>query len=129
MVSVDELPALPSGEKQGYRLLPSKFPPIALFEDVASGDEFEILHELQALTNPCLQTKIGNLTLIDTNEIPFGIQGCFYATAPFTHVNPVCSRFSRGQLGMLKLFRFVGCTVFTKPYYWGHNKTNKENPP
>lgn len=101
MVSVDALPTLPAGDGEGYRLIPSKFPPIALFDDVASADEFEILHELQALTNPRLQTEIGNLALVDTAEIPFGIRGCSYATAAFTHVNPAGSRFSRGRFGVL----------------------------
>ncbi|ART62742.1 RES family NAD+ phosphorylase [Kushneria marisflavi] len=101
MVSVEGLPVLPAGEVEGYRLIPSKFPPIALFDDVASIDEFEVLHELQALTNPRLQAEIGNLALIDTDEIPFGIRGCSYATAPFTHVNLTGSRFSRGRFGVL----------------------------
>ena len=36
-------------------------------------------------------------------EIPFGIPGCSYATAPFTHVNPSGSRFSDGSYGVLYL--------------------------
>ncbi|RLA01353.1 MAG: RES domain-containing protein, partial [Gammaproteobacteria bacterium] len=34
-----------------YRLINSKFPPIALFSDVADADEFEALYEIQAMTN------------------------------------------------------------------------------
>lgn len=86
---------------EGRRLVNSKFPPINIFDDVATADEFEALFEIQTLTNPRLQNEIGNLELIDPAEIPFGISGCSYATAPFTHVNPEGSRFSSGEYGVL----------------------------
>jgi hypothetical protein len=41
--------------------------------------------------------------LIARSEIPFGIPGCSYAIAPFTHVNPSGSRFSDGRFGVLYL--------------------------
>lgn len=88
---------------QAYRLVNSKFPPIALFDDVADEADFEALYRLQAMTNPRLQNEIGRLELIPRGEIPFGIPGCSYATAPFTHVNPAGSRFSNGSFGVLYL--------------------------
>lgn len=88
---------------QAYRLVNSKFPPIALFDDVADVSEFETLYQIQALTNPRLQNEVGRLELIPHMEIPFGIPGCTYATAPFTHVNPDGSRFSDGSFGVLYL--------------------------
>ena len=56
---------------KSYRLVNSKFPPIALFDDVASDEEFDALYALQALTNPRLQNEVGNLNLIPRSEIPF----------------------------------------------------------
>lgn len=88
---------------QAYRLVNSKFPPIALFDDVADAEDFEALYQIQALTNPRLQNEIGRLELIPRDQIPFGIVGCSYATAPFTHVNPAGSRFSDGRFGVLYL--------------------------
>lgn len=88
---------------QAYRLVNSKFPPIALFDDVASADEFDALYQIQALTNPRLHNEVGLIELIPRKEIPFGIPGCSYATAPFTHVNPAGSRFSDGSFGVLYL--------------------------
>ena len=99
----DQLPERPHRQVQAYRLVNSKFPPIALFDDVADADEFETLYQLQALTNPRLQNETGRLELIARTEIPFGIPGCSYATAPFTHVNPAGSRFSNGGFGVLYL--------------------------
>lgn len=103
MVSAADLRALPENEVRSYRLVNSKFPPIDLFDDVASADEFDILYQIQAMTNPRLQNEVGSLSLIPRNQIPFGITGCSYATAPFTHVNPDGSRFGDGSFGVLYL--------------------------
>lgn len=101
MVKATDLSVLPAREVTGYRLVNSKFPPIDLFDDVASAEEFAALHALQALTNPRLQNEVGNLALLSPEQIPFGIRGCSYAVAPFTHVNPQGSRFSDGSFGVL----------------------------
>jgi hypothetical protein len=50
-----------------------------------------------------LKNEVGQLELIARSEIPFGIAGCSYAIAPFTHVNPAGSRFSDGSFGVLYL--------------------------
>lgn len=103
MVKVNELAELAGEQLQAYRLVNSKFPPIAMFDDVADADEFEVLYQIQALTNPRLKNEVGHLELIPRDQIPFGIPGCSYATAPFTHVNPAGSRFSDGSFGVLYL--------------------------
>lgn len=103
MVDINQLPVLHGKQVKSYRLVNSKFPPISLFDDVASAAEFESLYALQALTNPRLKNEVGDLELIPQTEIPFGISGCSYATAPFTHVNPDGSRFSNGSFGILYL--------------------------
>lgn len=103
MVVPKGLPVRADARCQAYRLVNSKFPPIDLFDDVADAEEFEILYQLQALTNPRLHNETGRLELIPRSEIPFGIPGCSYATAPFAHVNPAGSRFSDGSYGVLYL--------------------------
>lgn len=108
-MTLADLPTLSAGELQAYRLVNSKFPPIALFDDVADSADFDTLFQLQALTNPRLLNEIGRLELIPRQQIPFGIPGCSYATAPFTHVNPAGSRFSDGSFGVL----YLGSTLDT----------------
>lgn len=103
MVKLEDLPLLADERLQGHRLVNSKFPPIHLFDDVANAEDFAVLHQLQVLTNPRLQNELGRLELIPREQIPFGISGCSYATAPFTHVNPEGSRFSDGTFGVLYL--------------------------
>lgn len=111
MVAPASLPRLADGEQPGYRLVNSRFPPIDLFDDVASAEEFGTLHELQALTNPRLRAQAGDLGLVPLEEIPFGIPGCSYAVAPFTHVNPAGSRFSPGAYGVLYLADAMGTAL------------------
>lgn len=108
--------------QSGYRLINSKYPPIALFDDVADEDEFELLYALQALTNPRLSQLVGNLTRLDSAQIPFGIPGCSYAVAPFTHVNTNGSRFSGGDYGMLYLAEDLNTAIaevaWHQQQYW-----------
>jgi len=100
-VALKDLPDFTESGMVGHRLINAKFPPIDLFNDVATLDDFEALYAIQSLTNPRLQNELGNLSLLDLNEIPFGISGCHYAAAPFTHINPDGSRFSDGSYGVL----------------------------
>nr|WP_299243427.1 RES family NAD+ phosphorylase [uncultured Halomonas sp.] len=122
MVSADELPVLSGRQVTSYRLINSKFPPISLFDDVADSEAFEALYALQALTNPRLQHEIGNLAPLPLDEIPFGIKGCSYAVAPFTHINPDGSRFSDGSFGVLYLADSLDTAIAEVKYhqqrYW-----------
>lgn len=117
-----ELPPVIKPSITGYRLINSKFPPISLFDDVADADDFDALYELQAMTNPRLQTEVGNLNLVRKEDIPFGIPGCSYATGPFTHVNPEGSRFSDGQYGVLYMGESMDVAIAEVAYhqsrYW-----------
>lgn len=98
---IDDVARTRLGETSGCRLVNSHYPPIVLFDDVADASEFEALFALQELTNPRLRAELGEISLLDRDEIPFGIRGCSYATAPFTHLNADGSRFSNGDFGIL----------------------------
>ncbi len=93
---------------------------MALFDDVAHADEFEVLYQIQALTNPRLQNELGRPELIARDEIPFGIPGCAYATAPFTHLNPAGSWFSAGHFDVLYLAK----TMETAPAEVRYHQNN-----
>ena len=87
---------------KGHRLINTKYPSIALFDDVASPEEFEMLYAIQAMTNPRLRDEIGDISLICKSEIPFHCErGRSYAVAPFTHINPNGGRFNDGFFGAL----------------------------
>ena len=123
MVAASALPVLPGRRVTGHRVVNSKFPPIAIFDDVASPEDFAAIFEIQALTNPRLRNLTGDLSLISQREIPFGIPGCSYAVAPFTHVNPDGSRFSDGSFGVLYVADEASTALEGVAYhqgqYWG----------
>jgi hypothetical protein len=64
VVTLSSLASLDGEELQAHREVNSKFPPIALFDDVADAADFDALYQLQALTNPRLLNEIGRLGLI-----------------------------------------------------------------
>ncbi|MBV1884255.1 MAG: RES family NAD+ phosphorylase [Pseudomonadales bacterium] len=104
-------------KRNGYRLINSKYPPKTLFDDVADADEFEAIYAVQSLTNPRILNELGDLNLLPYNEIPFGIDGCNYATAPFTHANPDGSRFADGSYGILYLAKSMLTAIEETVYH------------
>lgn len=95
----------------GYRLIPSKYPPIQLFEDVAEPDEFAAIYKVQALTNPRLRQSVGDLSLVEPGEMRLGVPGAGYIMAAFTHVNPRGSRFSDGSYGVYYCARATATAI------------------
>lgn len=87
-------------DQEGFRLIPSKYPPVSLFDDVADQEEFEAVYAVQSLTNPRLREELGETQRVPVGERPFGIPGATYALAAFTHLNPDGSRFSNGDYGV-----------------------------
>lgn len=100
-----------------YRLINSKFPPITLFDDVINIEDFETAYAIQRLTNPRSLNELGDLTLLRPEEIPFGINGVNYATAPFTHITPDGSRFSNGDFGILYLADSIDTAIQETRYH------------
>ncbi len=98
-----EIPRTAVVPLKGYRLLHTKYPAIYVFEDVATPGAFDVLYEIQKLTNPRLTQEVGNLALLPRKEWVLGIRGAHYAMAAFTHVNPDGSRFSNGDYGVYYL--------------------------
>ena len=121
----------PSGfclsKTKGFRLINSKLPTIGIFNDVADPDEFQDLYDLQAMTNPRLSQEVGDLNYIDLGEIPWGIPGCHYAAASFTHVAPDGSRFSNGEFGMLYIADTMETALAEVEYHQGKYLANVED--
>ena len=78
-----------------FRLIPSHFPPIDLFENVASSEDLEIVFALEALTNDRLLEQVGNLALVPVEERISG-KGSSPIMAAFTHIG-IASRFTDGK--------------------------------
>lgn len=83
--------------REAYRIIPSIYPPVGIFDDVATPDDLEAVLELEAATNPRVLTEAGELSLVRPDERIAG-EGSTPIMAAFTHTKP--SRFSDGSYGV-----------------------------
>lgn len=81
-----------------YRLIPSHFPPIQLFENLLDPDELEAAYALESLTNDRLRDQAGDISLVNPEDRITGY-GSTPIMAAFTHTG-VESRFTKGHYGV-----------------------------
>ena len=74
----------------GFRLIPSRFPPVDVYAGLIANDRFDELVEVENLTNPRLQSESRLLELYGNPDSP---QLQNWNLAPFKYVNPDGSRF------------------------------------
>ena len=85
---------------QAWRIIASRYPPIALFERVSDDPAvWDVLIELEQLTNPRVRDAVGAIHLVAPDRRVSGPNASFVMAA-FTHVNPKGSRFSDGSYGV-----------------------------
>jgi len=86
--------------KQSHRLVLSKYPPIDLFDDLSSPEDWEYLAQAESRTNPRIYDTIGDLSLVPPKRRVSG-NGASWLMAPFTHISRERrSRFSDGSYGV-----------------------------
>ncbi len=81
-----------------FRIIPSRYPTIHVFERVAEPTDWEALYRIESLTNPRLRNETGAIDLVPRDERVFG-PGASVIMAPFTHLDPAGSRFTDGTFG------------------------------
>lgn len=81
-----------------HRMIPSKFPPIVLFEHLLDPNELDIAYELESLTNSRLRDEAGDISLVPREDRLVG-PGSSPIMAAFTHIG-FSSRFTDGQFGV-----------------------------
>ena len=82
-----------------WRVIPSRFPTVDLFERVADPADLEAVFAIESLTNDRLRDEAGDLTLVPPEDRIAG-PGTSAIMAAFTHLNPDGSRFSDGSYGV-----------------------------
>jgi RES domain-containing protein len=110
---------LPTADVQwrpGFRLVASRFPPIDLFERVADPADWDALHALESLTNPRLRDATGEIALVPVADRVAG-PGATILMAPFTHLNPVGSRFADATHGALYLADTLDTAIAETRYH------------
>jgi hypothetical protein len=94
------------GKGKVHRLIPSRFPPVSLFDWADSQDELTEIAALEGLTNDRLHAEQGDIYLVAKDDWVGG-PGSTPLMAAFTH--PGNSRFSDGTFGVY----YAGDTVET----------------
>lgn len=93
------LPTARISWKPSWRIIPSRFPPIQLFERVAEPQDLGAIFELDSLTNPRLRSEVGTTQVLPAEDRISG-PGTSVIMAAFAHLNPGGSRFSDGSYGV-----------------------------
>jgi RES domain len=80
-----------------YRLIPSPFPPIGLFDTVATAADLSAVMELAGWTNDRLVAH--RIARLPQSDWVYGRANSSIVMAAFLHVAPSGSRFNNGDLG------------------------------
>ncbi|GGB37400.1 hypothetical protein GCM10011505_18580 [Tistrella bauzanensis] len=102
VVAVTWLPA--------YRIIPSRFPPIHLFERITDPADLEAVFAIEAMTNPRLRDEAGDIALVAPADRVSG-PGSSVIMAAFTHPNPAGSRFADGSIGAFYAARALDTAI------------------
>jgi hypothetical protein len=100
-----------------------------LFERLTdSPGEWEILAEVESLTNPRLRDEIGEIRLVPVEERVSGT-GASWVMASFTHLNPQGSRFSDGSYGVYYAARELETAIAETTFHLGRFYAATGDPP
>lgn len=100
--------------QRAWRIIPSKYPPIPLFEDLSVDPaDWELLAQLETAVNPRYRHEVGEISLV-----PPALRVASTAVmAPFVHRNPLGSRFSDGSYGVYYAARFLQTAIRETVYH------------
>lgn len=101
---------------RSFRLVPSRFPPVGLFDRVARPEDLDAVFAAEALTNDRLREEAGELALVPREERISG-PGTTPVMAAFTHLNPDGSRFSDGTFGVYYAAREMETAIAERAYH------------
>jgi hypothetical protein len=93
-----------------YRIIPSRFPPINLFERVTDPADLETVLEIESMTNDRLRDEVGALNLVPSEDRISG-PGTSPIMAAFTHLPPYGSRFTDGSFGVFYAGRTLDTSI------------------
>lgn len=107
--------ALVDAPQPSYRLIPSRFPPIALFDTVARPDDLEAVMELVGWTNDRLVAE--RVARLPPAQWAYGRPNASIVMAAFLHAPPMGARFSGPDLGAW----YAGARIETSIAEVGHH--------
>ncbi len=95
----EDIPVTATRWSPCYRIIPSRFPPVGLFDKVARAEDLDAVFQIEAMTNDRLRDEVGDLRLVPPEDRVAG-PGSTPIMAAFTHLNPAGSRFTDGSFGV-----------------------------
>jgi RES domain len=93
-----------------YRLIPSRFPPISIYDRIADPADLDAVFFVENLTNPRLRQEAGDISLVPPEERVTG-PGATPIMAAFTHLDPEGNRFSDGSYGVYYAARSLATAI------------------
>ncbi len=99
-----------------FRIVPSRFPPINLFEAVADPADLEAVFQIEAMTNDRLREEAGDILLVAPEDRVPGPGGTPIMAA-FTHLNPDGDRFTNGTYGVFYAGRTIETAIAETRYH------------
>jgi hypothetical protein len=99
-----------------YRIIPSRFPPINLFERVTDPADLETVLDIESMTNDRLRNEVGSLNLVPPEDRISG-PGSSPIMAAFTHLPPYGSRFTDGSFGVFYAGRTLETAIAETKYH------------
>lgn len=101
-----------------WRIIPSRYPSIQLFERVADPADLDAIFEIEALTNDRLRDEVGELKLVPPQDRVTGPNASIVMAA-FTHLNPQGGRFTDGSYGAYYAARELATAIAETRYHRG----------
>ncbi len=99
-----------------FRIVPSRFPPINLFEAVTDPADHEAVFQIEAMTNDRLRDEAGDIRLVPPEDRVSG-PGSTPIMAAFTHLNPDGDRFTNGTYGVFYAGRTIETAIAETRYH------------
>ena len=110
-----------------FRIIPSRFPPISLYEAIYdTPEELEIAYAIEALTNPRVLQELGDLSLVAPSERVTG-PGALIVMAPFTHLSSQ-TRFSDGTFGVYYAAKSLETAIAETKYHRAYFLSQTNQP-
>lgn len=115
--------------REAWRIIASRYPPIALFERVSDDPAvWDVLTDLEQATNPRLRDEAGEIALVPPERRVTG-PNASWVMAPFTHVNRNGSRFSDGSYGVYYAARTLHTAIRETGYHFARFAADSDDPP
>lgn len=115
--------------REAWRIIASRYPPIALFERVSDNPAvWDVLIELEQATNPRVRDETGEIALVPPERRVTG-PNASWVMAPFTHVNRNGSRFSDGSYGVYYAARTLQTAIKETGYHFARFAADSSDPP